>query len=214
MRWTSRSRAGLGRKCDEHVKVARSEAAGEGTGEAISGPVRWTLRPLEERFVLHWGEMGARWGLNRTVAQIHALLYLAPRPLAADEICEALGVARSNVSNSLRELQSWGIVRVAHVKGDRRDHFDTIADVWELFRRVLEERKRREIDPTVAFLRQSVEDAQEDPQTAAHTKVRLKEMRDFFETMTRWYEDLQSLPTERLVQFVRFRNAVQKLLGR
>lgn len=194
--------------------MARGEETGEGAGEATSGPVRWKLRPLEERFVLHWGEMGARWGLNRTVAQIHALLYLAPRPLAADEICEALGVARSNVSNSLRELQSWGIVRVAHVMGDRRDHFDTIADVWELFRRVLEERKRREIDPTLAFLRQSVEDAQEDPQTAAQTKLRLKEMRDFFETMTRWYEDLQSLPTERLVQFVRLRNAVQKLLGR
>src|SRR6185369_11277665 len=103
--------------------------------------------------VLHWGEMGYRWGINRTVAQIHALLYLSPRPLSADQICEALGVARSNVSTSLRELQNWGIVKVAHVMGDRRDHFESMKNVWEMFRIVLHERKKREIDPTLALLR-------------------------------------------------------------
>lgn len=171
------------------------------------------LGPVEQRFILHWGEMGARWGLNRTVAQIHALLYLSPRPLAADEICEALGVARSNVSTSLRELQNWGIVRIAHVLGDRRDHFETITDVWELFRRVLDERKRREIDPTLQFLRDCVREAEAAGNEGSRTGARLAEMRDFFETMSRWYDDLHALPTQRLVQFVRLRNAVQRVMG-
>lgn len=171
------------------------------------------LHPLEEKFVLHWGEMGARWGLNRTVAQIHALLYLSPKPLAADEICDLLGVARSNVSTSLKELQNWGIVRITHVLGDRRDHFETIVDVWDLFRRVMDERKRREIDPTVEFLRECVKDAEAAGDESSHTRDRLIEMRDFFETMVRWYDDLRGLPTERLVQFVRLRNAIQKVIG-
>src|SRR5688572_26395031 len=110
------------------------------------------LTPVQEKFILHWGEMGVRWGINRTMAQIHALLYLSPKPLHADEICAVLGVARSNASNSLRELQNWGIVKIVHVMGDRRDHFETMADVWEMFRQVLDERKKREIDPTVELL--------------------------------------------------------------
>src|SRR5688572_9757285 len=105
-----------------------------------------SLSPVAEKFVLHWGEMGTRWGLNRTVAQIHALLYLSPRPLHAEEIAATLAVARSNVSNSLRELQNWGIVRVVHVMGDRRDHFESMKDVWEMFRVILDERKKRETD--------------------------------------------------------------------
>src|SRR5215468_809741 len=100
------------------------------------------LSPVQQKFILHWGEMGTRWGINRTVAQVHALLYLSPRPLNAEEIAAALGVARSNVSTSLRELQGWGIVRLVHVLGDRRDHFETTKDVWEIFRTVSEERKR------------------------------------------------------------------------
>ena len=138
------------------------------------------MSPIEERFVLHWGEMGARWGLNRTVAQIHALLYLSAKPLHADEICERLDVARSNVSNSLRELQNWGIVRVTHALGDRRDHFETVSDVWELFRRVLDQRKRREIDPTVEFLRESVTEAAKTGEEGAHTRRRYEEMKEFF----------------------------------
>ena len=108
------------------------------------------LTPLAQQFVLHWGEMGNRWGINRTVAQIHALLFVSETPLHADEICEVLEVARSNVSTSLRELQNWGIVKVVHVKGDRRDHFETLKDVFEMFRIIMAERKRREIDPTIA----------------------------------------------------------------
>src|SRR5579864_6394498 len=114
------------------------------------------LSPVQQKFVLHWGEMGTRWGINRTVAQIHALLYLSPKPLDAEEIADTLGVARSNVSNSLKELQSWKIVKVVHVMGDRRDHFESLHDTWTLFQTIMDERKRREIDPTVAVLRQCV----------------------------------------------------------
>ena len=106
-----------------------------------------TLSPTAEKFILHWGEMGTRWGVNRTVAQIHALLYISPRPLPADEICATLSVARSNVSTSIRELQGWGIIKTSQVLGDRRDHFESMTDVWEMFRVIMDERKKREIDP-------------------------------------------------------------------
>src|SRR5712692_2424677 len=115
-----------------------------------------SLTPVAQKFILHWGEMGTRWGINRTVAQVHALLFLSPHPLPADEIADTLAVARSNVSTSLRELQGWRIVRVVHVLGDRRDHFESIKDVWEIFRIVSEERKRREIDPTLRVLAECV----------------------------------------------------------
>src|SRR5574338_996294 len=120
------------------------------------------ITPAVEKFILHWGEMGTRWGINRTIAQIHALLFIYPRPLHAEDIAETLSVARSNVSNSLRELQSWGIVRVVHVMGDKRDHFESMKDVWEMFRVVLDERKKREIDPTIAMLRECVAEAEKD----------------------------------------------------
>src|SRR5881628_1159381 len=118
------------------------------------------LPPVEQKFVLHWGEMGTRWGINRTVAQIHALLYISPRPLNAEEIAETLGVARSNVSNSLKELQGWGIVKLVHVMGDRRDHFESLKDVWEMFRIVLDERKKREIDPSLSMLQECIAEAE------------------------------------------------------
>src|SRR5437868_10507779 len=117
-----------------------------------------SLTPVQEKFILHWGEMGTRWGINRTVAQIHALLYLSPEPLHAEDIARLLSVARSNVSSSLRELQSWGIVRSAHVLGDRRDHFESLKDVWQMFQIIAEERKRREVDPTVAMLKSCEEE--------------------------------------------------------
>ena len=114
------------------------------------------LTPAVRQYVLHWGEMGTRWGTNRTVAQIHALLYISPEPLTAEEISEALGIARSTVSTGLHELQNWGIVKVIHMLGDRRDYFQVIGDVWEMFRAVLAERKRREIDPALGVLRETV----------------------------------------------------------
>jgi len=116
-----------------------------------------TLTPTEQKYILHWGEMGARWGINRTVAQIHALLFLSPEPLNAEVIATTLGVARSNVSTSLRELQGWGIVRAVHVLGDRRVHFESTKNVWELFRTIVDQRKRREIDPTLETLRKALD---------------------------------------------------------
>ena len=118
-----------------------------------------SLTPGAQKFILHWGEMGTRWGINRTVAQIHALLFLSPRPLNAEDIAATLGVARSNVSNSLRELQSWGIVRVTHLLDDRRDHFESMKDVWEMFRVIVDERRKREAAPTLTMLRDAVSDA-------------------------------------------------------
>src|SRR5262252_10380625 len=123
------------------------------------------LSAVQQKFIRHWGEMSTRWGINRTVAQIHALLYISPHPLNADDIVEALDVARSNVSTSLKELQGWGIVRLVHVRGDKRDHFESIKDVWEMFRVVLDERKKREIDPTLAMLRTCIAEAAKDKET-------------------------------------------------
>src|SRR6058998_2519232 len=131
------------------------------------------LTPVMQKFILHWGEMGTRWGINRTVSQIHALLYLSPRPLHAEEIAETLSVARSNVSTSLRELQSWGIVRVVHVMGDRRDHFESMKDIWEMFQVILEQRKRREVDPTLEVLRSCVKELEKPGSGDGHTRERL-----------------------------------------
>ena len=155
--------------------------------------------------------MGVRWGINRTMAQIHALLYLSAKPMHAEEICETLGVARSNVSNSLRELQNWGIVKIVHVMGDRRDHFESMKDVWEMFRQVLDERKKREIDPTVKVLAECAEAAARDKDPMTHE--RLAAMRDFFETMSHWYEDIDQLPTPAVIKFVKLGSKVRKLFG-
>ena len=135
-----------------------------------------TLSPVQQKFILHWGEMGTRWGINRTVAQIHALLFMSPKPLPAEDIAVTLGVARSNVSTSLKDLQSWGIVKLVHVLGDKRDHFESMKDVWEMFRMVLDERKRREIDPTMHMLRECIAEAEKDKETDEYTEQKLKEL--------------------------------------
>jgi DNA-binding transcriptional regulator GbsR (MarR family) len=174
------------------------------------------LSALQEKFVLHWGEMGTRWGVNRTVAQIHALLYISPRPLHAEEIAETLSVARSNVSTSLKELQGWQIVRVVHVLGDRRDHFESLKDVFAMFQIVLDERKRREIDPTIALLRECLAEAEKAGATSggeAYTRDRLKDMLGFFETMTGWYTQVRGLPQQAVVKFVRMGGQMRKWLG-
>src|SRR5215475_12025752 len=133
------------------------------------------LSPVVEKFVLHWGEMGTRWGISRTVAQIHALLYLSPDPMNAEQIAETLNVARSNVSTSIRELESWGIVHPVHVLGDRREHYQSLTDVSEMFVRILELRKRRELDPTLQLLRRSLAQLEKQP-ADAYTRERLEEM--------------------------------------
>lgn len=171
------------------------------------------LSPVQQKFVLHWGEMGARWGINRTVAQVHALLFVSEKPLNAEELAETLGVARSNVSNSIRELQSWGIVRLVHVLGDRRDHFECLKDPWELFRAVIEERKRREVDPTLLLLRECLREIKREKGKDVYTGERLRELLEFFETTSAWYNQLRQLPTETLIKFMRVGDRVQKFLG-
>ena len=171
------------------------------------------LTPLTRSFVVHWGEMGTRWGINRTVAQIHALLFISPKPLHAEDITVTLNVARSNVSNSLKELQGWGIVKRVHVLGDSRDHFESMHDVWEMFRVVLDERKKREIDPTVALLRECVTEAHKDKETDEYTEQKLKELADFFDTTTAWYAQIRLWPTGALTKFVKAGDKIRKLLG-
>jgi|SRR5215813_7849547 len=170
------------------------------------------MTPLIERYVLHWGEMGTRWGVNRSVAQIHALLYLAPEPLHAEEIAETLSIARSNVSNSLKELQGFGLVQLSHVMGDRRDHFVALKDNWELLTTIVEERKRREIDPTLALLRQCVAEAGDDRATPSEVKARIEGMLSFLETLTRWYEEMKRVPKPTLVALMKLGAKVARFL--
>jgi DNA-binding transcriptional regulator GbsR (MarR family) len=166
-----------------------------------------TLSDVQQRFILHWGEMGSRWGINRTVAQIHALLYLSGRPMQAEEIAATLSVARSNVSTSLRELQGWGIVKVVHLLGDRRDHFESMQDVWQMFEIIVAERKRREVDPTLEMLRNCLAEKTDQP-----TAERIQAMLSFFETMTGFYDDLHRLPKGVLTGVRQLRARVKKLL--
>ena len=151
------------------------------------------LTPVMERFILHWGEMGWRWGINRSVAQVHALLMLSPKPLPAEEIGETLDVARSNVSTSIKELQGWGLVRVVHVFGDRREHFETLRDVWEMFLVILRERKKRELEPTVAMLRECARDAEASKDDSDYTTRRLEELTEFVELAGSWADRTQGL---------------------
>jgi DNA-binding transcriptional regulator GbsR (MarR family) len=171
------------------------------------------LSPVQQKFVLHWGEMGTRWGINRTVAQMHALLYISPKPLNAEEIAETLEVARSNVSTSLKELQGWRIIKLVHVMGDKRDHFESMKDVWDMFRIVLDERKRREIDPTMAILEECMNEAAKEKDTDKYTEERLRELHGFFETTTAWYAQVAKLPAAALVKFLKTGDKVLKTLG-
>ncbi len=171
------------------------------------------LSPVQQKFVLHWGEMGTRWGINRTVAQVHALLFISEQPLNADDLTDTLKVARSNVSNSLKELQGWGIVHKAAVLGERRDHFATTADVWEMFQIILDERKKREIDPTLAMLKECVDQAQGAAGESDFTRRRLTELHDMVQNLTRWYTQIRHLPTGAMIKFVKMGSKVWKVLG-
>jgi DNA-binding transcriptional regulator GbsR (MarR family) len=170
------------------------------------------LTPVKQKFILHWGEMGTKWGINRTVAQIHALLFISPQPLNADDIVETLAVARSNVSTSLKELQSWGIVKMVHILGDKRDHFESMKDVWEMFRVVLNERKRREIDPTMQMLDECIADAEKNKATDAYTEQRLRDLREFFGTTSAWYSQVCQLPASGIVKFLKLGDKILKTL--
>jgi len=171
------------------------------------------LSPIGERFVLHWGEMGSHWGVNRTEAQIHALVYLAGRPLHAEEIAATLRVARSNVSTSLRDLLHWNLVRVVHLMNDRRDHYETARDPWDLLRTIVRERKAREFDPTIGVLRDCVSDpafARED----AATRARLTETLALMQALSSWTEEMLQLDTATLTRLMKMGDKVRTLLPR
>jgi len=157
------------------------------------------------KFVVQWGEMGSRWGINRTVAQIHALLFVSEAPLTAEEIAQTLSVARSNVSNSLRELQAWGLIKIVHVLGDRRDHFQALGDSWETVRIILDERKRRELDPAIGRLRECVEELEAEPAARrnGHAEKRLHELLKLLDTMNGWYQQVHRLPQSTVMKLVK-----------
>jgi DNA-binding transcriptional regulator GbsR (MarR family) len=170
------------------------------------------LTPVQQKFVLHWGEMGARWGVNRTVSQIHALLYLADRPMHAEEIAETVSVARSNVSTSLRELQNWSLVKIVHVMGDRRDHFQAQQDVWDIFHTVLEERRKRELDPTLTVLRECVMDLANDHLEQTDTGKKIRKTLEFMELLTKWLDEVRGIAPEEACKLLKLGSKIRKFL--
>ena len=171
------------------------------------------LTAVMQRYILHWGEMGGRWGMNRSVAQIHALLYLSSAGLHADEIGETLGIARSNVSTGLKELVAWELVKITHVLGDRRDYFVAQHDPWEVIRAIIDGRKRREIDPTVGVLRECVAQFEGDKDTPEAVRDRMESQLEFLETFTSWYESISRLPPKTLLKMMRLGHRIAKMLG-
>jgi DNA-binding transcriptional regulator GbsR (MarR family) len=167
-----------------------------------------------ERFVVHWGEMGTNWGVNRSVAQIHALLYASEQPLSAEDIAERLGMARSNVSTSLRELLAWNLIRRVHAMGDRRDYYEAEADVFEMVRRIALARKAREIDPAIAALRACLADAKGDAAVAPGVRKRIAAMLDFTETVDRSFGEIMRLPSPTLMALIRMGGAVARFVGK
>jgi len=171
------------------------------------------MKGVTERFVLHWGEMGSRWGVNRTVAQIHALLYISGRAMHAEEIAETLGVARSNVSTSLKELQGWNLVRVVHLRGDRRDHFETSTDVWELFKLIVAGRRQREIDPTVQTLKECLESPAIGKE-AEGTRQRIEETLRFLEVMNTLADEMLRMQPEALMKTLGVTAKISRMVRR
>ena len=170
------------------------------------------LTPTMHRCVLHWGEMASRWGVSRSVAQIHALLFLAPAPLTADEIAETLNVARSNVSVSIKELQAWDLVSVTHQLGDRRDYFQARKDIWEVLTMIMDGRKKREIDPTLQMLREATADAGKDQETPEQVKQRIGDMLEFLEEVSGWYDQVRAMPRPTLLKLMRMGTKVAKIV--
>ena len=171
------------------------------------------LPPAVEQFVLRWGDMGGQWGVNRSVAQIQALLFLSDRPLTAEDIAETLGMARSNVSNSIRELLSWKLIRRVPVLGDRRDHYEAEADLWQIMTHIARGRKEREIDPAVAALRHVLERADDDPQISATARTRLKEMQSFLGTLDTWFSQMVTVPPATLMALMKLGTRVVNLVS-
>ena len=171
------------------------------------------LSPAATEFILHWGNLGGQWGVNRSVAQIHALLFVSDRPLHAEEIADMLGMARSNVSNSIKELLGWRLISRVPLLGDRRDHFAAEHDIWEMVTRIAAGRKAREIDPAEAALKACVAQAASDPDLSAGAKARLAEMLDFVTTMSRWHDEMLHVPKPALMRLIKLGAGVTKLIN-
>lgn len=165
-----------------------------------------------EDFILFWGEMGVRWGVNRSVAQIHALLYLSEDPMSADEIQDSLKLARSNVSNSIKELLSWKLIELVHIMGDRKDRFKAYEHPWDMFLCIVEGRKQREIDPTLEMLRRCSEEMKKDKETPKEVKEKIEELHGFLEDTNRWFEDMKSIPTPVLKGLMKLGSKVMKFV--
>jgi DNA-binding transcriptional regulator GbsR (MarR family) len=172
------------------------------------------LPPALERFIVHWGEMGTAWGVNRSVAQIHALLYVSDESMTAEDIAERLGMARSNVSTSLRELLGWNLIRRVHAMGDRRDYYEAEADMFEMVRRIALGRKAREIDPALSVLRACVAEAKGDPRVSAAARRRLSSMLSFTETVDKSFTEIMALPAATLTTLLKMGGTVARLAMR
>ena len=171
-----------------------------------------TAIPEAQAFILHWGEMGSQWGVNRSVSQVHALLYLSDRPRNAEEICEELGLARSNVSTALKELQSYGIVKRQHVAGDRRDHFVAEDDLWDMLMKIAIERKKREIDPTISVLADLSAKLEGRKDVPDHIRQRIGQMHEFISTLTDWYDEVRRLPKPTLITLMKLGGRVARFI--
>jgi len=182
------------------------------TDYKTAGPT--PLPPAVQQFVLHWGNLGDRWGVNRSVSQIHALLYVADRPLTAEEIADSLGIARSNVSNSLRELQAWNLIRAVPVLRDRRTFYVAETDLWTLVSRIAAGRKERELDPAAAALKECLESAERDREASPIVTRRLREMLEFVERTSRWYDQMIRLPRAQITALMKLGAGVVRLLDR
>lgn len=169
------------------------------------------LSPLAQKFILHFGEMGSRWGINRTVGQIYALLYVSNRPLNADEIAEHLEFSRSNVSMGLKELQSWRLVKLLHQPNDRREYFEPPKDVWDIFKALLEERRRREVEPTLSMLRDAMLESASTEEDR-YAQERMREMYELIELSSSWFDDVQRLSPDTLASLMKMGSTVKKLL--
>jgi DNA-binding transcriptional regulator GbsR (MarR family) len=178
--------------------------------------VRSSLPAAVEQFILRWGDMGGQWGVNRSVAQVQALLYLSDRPLTAEEIADSLGMARSNVSNSIRELITWKLIRRVPVLGDRRDHYEAEADLWQIMSRIVQGRKEREIDPAVTAINDVLQAAEGDPTVSKVARARLQEMKSFVTTLDTWFTQMMAVQPSTLMALIKLGSRIVKLanLGR
>jgi len=172
------------------------------------------ITPTIKKYIHHWGEMGIRWGTNRSVAQIQALLYLSPKPLTNENISELLNISKSTVSTNLRELQNYGLVMMKHIEKDREDYFESIHDVWELFRVIIEKRKEKELSPTLKMLKECSKEIEIEDKADKITRERIHNMLSFVDSINDWYEKIRSISNSTLRKIMKLGNAITSLVGK